>query len=128
MLAISSFIDSENLAVRMFGTFCIAVAMVSAGLNHWRDDRSATLDTERREVVVKRGRDTLVSIAFDDVDAIHLELTAVSAHDKELRLIVTIGAAAMPIATGAPLEKLRALASEIAEVVGYEGEIDVRVA
>lgn len=126
--AVACFVGTDNLAVRMLGMFCVVLAMMTAGRNYWRDDRSMLLDARRREMTITRGKDTLVTVVFDDVDAIHLELTAVSAHDKELRIIVTIGGAAVPIATGAPLEDLRRLAAQIADVVGYRGDIDVRVA
>lgn len=128
VLAVVAFVATENLAVRMLGMFCVVLAMLTAGRNYWRDERSIRLDGRRRELTVTRGKDPLVTIAFEDVDAIHLELTAVSAHDKELRIILTVGAAAVPIATGAPLEELRRLATQIADVMGYRGEIDVRVA
>ena len=128
LVAVASFVATDNLAVRMLGMFCVVLAMVTAGRNYWRDDRSVLLDPRQREMTVTRGKDTLVTVAFDDVDAIHLELTAVSAADKELRIIVTVGGAALPIATGARLEERRRLAGKIADAVGYRGDIDVRVA
>lgn len=90
-----------------------------------RGERHLLFDATRRVAMVHRGRRVLMEIAFEDIDAIFVEVRADPGYGDTLRALASIGPATLPL-TMWTTEDAIAAADAVAKLMGIAREPELR--
>jgi hypothetical protein len=90
-----------------------------------RGERHLLFDATRRVAMVHRGRRVLMEIAFEDIDAIFVEVRADPGYGDTLRALASIGPATLPLTMWTTDDAIVA-ADAVAKLMGIVREPELR--